>query len=351
MGKAIINVSNDFFDVGGTDGDVMYSFRGNNACGLSRDSVVYNKSVNLSELYHKMVKSTVDFIQSDEFLMTDKYNDKFQRNKKRIKISVNKYTIEKYGISLEFVYNKLFNNGLTCDFTTDKLFEILISEVGDVNKINWMKIYDNMNNFHTYNDDILLYLGNYILNDRIYEFFRDKYNIKNFNKVNFVKRSTGKYEKYLVCEYDGGIFQQHLSKIIRNKKHWWKMKTCKEEQNREKIKDYDKLLNYGVESDILPDYCTIFKNIRLNYTGSSWTNNTFQRLKRLSTDNGMEKSWSFASIDRIDSNLEYNYDNIRIISDYANSLKSCGSDNQIIKLGEFLKNEKKSIEFEFGLGI
>ena len=37
--------------------------------------------------------------------------------------------------------------------------------------------------------------------------------------------------------------------------------------------------------------------------------------------------------------------------DYANSLKGSGNANQIIRLGEFLKKERKSVEFEFGLGI
>lgn len=342
-------VLSEYFDM---DNDILHAFKG--CKNLKKTNRLFNKTVNLSEMYIKMVKDIVDFVQSDEFLMCDKYNNKFQRNKKRIRPAINQYTIERYSISLEFVYNKLFNNGLKGEFTTDKIFEILINEVGDVNKIDWMKIYDNMNNFHTHNNDILLNLGNHILNDSIYEFFRDRYKINNFDKINLIKRSNGKYEKYLVCKYDGGIFQQHLSKLIRNKKHWWEMKTCKEEQNRQKIKEYDTLLNYNIKNDILPDYCPVFKNVRLNYTTVDWIGTgTFQRLKRLSkiAGNDKEETWSYASIDRIDSNFEYDYNNIRIISDYANSLKSCASDNQIVRLGEFLKNNKNSMEFECGLGI
>ena len=32
-------------------------------------------------------------------------------------------------------------------------------------------------------------------------------------------------------------------------------------QNRQKIKEYDTLLNYNIENDILPDYCPVFKNV------------------------------------------------------------------------------------------
>ena len=46
MGKAIINVSNDFFEMDGKEGDVLYSISGN--CGIKSNSVLYGKTINLS---------------------------------------------------------------------------------------------------------------------------------------------------------------------------------------------------------------------------------------------------------------------------------------------------------------
>ena len=137
-----------------------------------------------------------------------------------------------------------------------------------------------------------------------------------------------------------------------NWKHKPSLAMLNNSKQRAKVAELEHTLT--IDDIIIPDYCPVFKNVRLNYTTVDWIGTgTFQRLKRLSkiAGNDKEETWSYASIDRIDSNFEYDYNNIRIISDYANSLKSCASDNQIVRLGEFLKNNKNSMEFECGLGI
>ena len=67
MSKTIINVSNDFFDVGGKEGDMMYSFTGNNACGLTKNNVLSGKTVNLSEMYDIMLDDVRKFLFGGEF--------------------------------------------------------------------------------------------------------------------------------------------------------------------------------------------------------------------------------------------------------------------------------------------
>ena len=50
-------------------------------------------------------------------------------------------------------------------------------------------------------------------------------------------------------------------------------------------------------------------------------------------DDDSKKTWSPASIDRIDSTKPYSYDNIEIISSYYNTqVKNCASHSQIGKL-------------------
>jgi hypothetical protein len=56
-----------------------------------------------------------------------------------------------------------------------------------------------------------------------------------------------------------------------------------------------------------------------------------------------EVEWSSASIDRIDSNRGYSYDNISIISDYANSLKNCHSEYHLESVLEYMRSTRKVI--------
>ncbi len=102
MGKRIINVSNDFFEMDGSEGDILYSFTGN--CGIKGDNVLYGKTVNLSEMYNSMLGDVKEFLFGGEFFNNSDYD---HSGNKRVTSGVNKYTYKKYGISLENVYNKI----------------------------------------------------------------------------------------------------------------------------------------------------------------------------------------------------------------------------------------------------
>ena len=105
MGKIIINECNPFFDVGGKEGDVMYSFRGN--YGIKRDSVLYGKTINLSEMYDNMLSDVKDFLFNGEYIKTV-VNDGMDKIKYRL---INMHINKKYGITLENVYNKIKGYG------------------------------------------------------------------------------------------------------------------------------------------------------------------------------------------------------------------------------------------------
>ena len=97
MSKTIINVSNDFFEMDGKEGDVLYSFTGN-CGGMSSDNVLYGQTINLSEMYENMVKDVKEFLFGGDFVsIIDKSEG--------MAPLVNKYTTKKYGISIESVYN------------------------------------------------------------------------------------------------------------------------------------------------------------------------------------------------------------------------------------------------------
>jgi hypothetical protein len=97
--------------------------------------------------------------------------------------------------------------------------------------------------------------------------------------------------------------------------------------------DYDVLLNGRCEVEALPDVCPIDNSIILNYTKIDFSvNNNITECKSHDGMDG-EKTWSPASIDRIDSTKPYSYDNIEVISNYYNTqVKNCASNSQVGKL-------------------
>ena len=249
------------------------------------------------------------------------------------------YTFKKYGISFQWVDKMV--NGRTGSFDNDRLYECMINRVGGIEKIDWMKVYDNTKMFMTHNDDILIYIAKEILKNDIYKYFVDRYklrvagmNIGNYSKrqANGVGRKTYT-NKDIVLEWDGGSIVIQLGNIIRNKRHWWNKMTNSVLKGRDKIKDYDKLLNGRSEVEVLPDVCPIDNSIILNYTKIDFSNNNnITKCKSHDGING-EKTWSAASIDRIDSTKPYSYDNIEIISGYYNTqVKNCANETQIGKL-------------------
>jgi hypothetical protein len=344
MGKRIINVINDFFDVGGTDGDVMYSFTGNNACGLTKDNVLSGKTVNLSEMYDTMLDDVREFLFGGEFMNSSDYNT--FNNRKNIMYAVNKYTTKKYGISIESVYNKIRCYVAGTTMSLDTLFNELKVKYG-MTKMDWVYLYDNVTNFRTNDVEILEYIGNRILNNDIHKYFVTEYNLRTVGVgKTLYSVKYDKFKNYIKLEWDNCkvIRNIRLSEIIKSHSHWWVQMTYASghtsRHNRDNIKDYDVLLNNRSVTEVFPKYCPVFSNLRMNYTGIDFDGK--QNIRKCSEIAGYSdkgETWSLASIDRIDSNKGYSYDNIRIISQYANQLKNVGSIDQMRRLLRYMDEQ------------
>ena len=329
MGKTIINVSNPFFEMDGKEGDVLYSFTGTNAKGFTKDSVLYGKTINLSELYDTMLPDVREFLFGGEFIsIIDK-----RECKSGITDLVNSYTFKKYNITIEYVYNKINDNVSGKPMTTDIIFNELKVKYG-ITEIDWMYLYNNVNVFKTNEVDILDYICNKILSNDIHEYFVTEYNLRTVSvakkkSINFIKMEWN----------NGGNKDMVLCNLIRSHKVWWKYKT--ENTNRGNIRDYDVLLNGRSVTEVFPVYCPVFSNLRLNYTGIDFDGKkNIRKCSEIAGYSDKGETWSAASIDRIDSSKGYSYDNISIISQYANTLKNMGSNDQIIRLGDYLKNNE-----------
>ena len=342
MSKTIINVSNDFFDVGGSEGDVMYNFKGNS--GIKSNSVLYGKIVNLSEMYDTMLSDVREFLFGGEFVsIVDKIV-----GKAGIPDLVNKYTFKKYGITIETVYNKIHGNigDIGIGMTTDVLFNELKVKYG-ITAIDWMYLYDNVNQFVTNDVDILEYIANRILGNDFYNYFVANYNLQTVGVVKKVTPcirnnvSIDESCNLIKMEWNNGCIKEiQLSSFVKSYKQWWNYMT-KKSNNRGDIKDYDLLLNGRSVTDVFPLYCPVFNNLRLNYTGIDFDNGG-KNIKKCSEIAGYSdkgETWSFASIDRIDSNKGYSYDNIRIISHYANNLKNVGNIDQLRRLLRYMDEQ------------
>jgi hypothetical protein len=131
----------------------------------------------------------------------------------------------------------------------------------------------------------------------------------------------------------------HLSDFLKNHKQWWGYMTRK--QDRCDIRDYDVLLNGKSVTEVFPVYCPVFSNLRMNYTGIDFDNgkNNIRKCSEIAGYSDKGETWSFASIDRIDSNKGYSYDNIRIISHYANHLKNVGNIEQMRRLVRYMDKQ------------
>ncbi len=334
MGKRIINVSNDFFEMDGSEGDILYSFTGN--CGIKGDNVLYGKTVNLSEMYNSMLGDVKEFLFGGEFFNNSDYD---HSGNKRVTSGVNKYTYKKYGISLENVYNKINNKNVM--ITNDIIFNELKLKYG-IDGIDWMYLYDNIN-FYTNDGEVLGYIGNSILSNGLYEYFFDKYNLCFDSVVNKVT-NDGSISKRIVIKWNfNGIMScrdVQVADLIRSYKHWWMYTTGNKDKNRSDIRDYDVLLNGRSVTEVFPMYCPVFSNLRMNYTGIDFDGkNNIKKCSEIAGNVNMGETWSFASIDRIDSSKGYSYDNIRIISQYANGLKNVGSIDQLRMLLKYMDEQ------------
>jgi hypothetical protein len=321
------DVLSEYFEV--KSGDVYYTFKGDICCRLKggMKNPLYGKTINLSEMYDSMMDDIISMITIGEFFK-DQYLNKWGHG--NLTESVSKYTINKYGISLEWLDKVL--NGRIGSIDCDRLYECMIGRVGSIAKIDWLSIYTNANNFQTHNDDIWMCIAKEILKNDIYKYFVDRYNL----------RVTGieirNLQRTAVLEWDGGNRRSlQLSDLLRNKKHWWRRVT-RESKTRGNIRDYDVLLNGRSEVEVLPDVCPIDNNIVLNYTRIDFSVDNDNNITECKSHIGIdgEKTWSSASIDRIDSTKEYDHDNIEIISMYYNTqVKNCASVHQISKLNMY----------------
>jgi len=330
MGKTIINSSNDFFDVGGTEGDVLYSFTGN--CGIKSNSVLYGKTINLSEMYDTMLDDALEFLFGGEFVNSSDYNT--SNNRKNIMYAVRKYTTKKYGISIESVYNKIQCNTGGTTMTVDIIFNELKVKYG-MTGIDWMYLYNNVYHFRTNDVEILEYLSNRILSNEIYGYFVTEYNLRTMGMVKRLN-SVNSFKYNIKLEWDNCKMSRYikLSDMMKSYSHWWIHMTYKNgglHYSRDNIKEYDLLLNGKSVTEVFPVYCPVFSNLRMNYTGIDFDNgkNNIKKCSEIAGNVNMGETWSFASIDRIDSNKGYSYDNIRIISQYANNLKNVGNIEQM----------------------
>ena len=339
MGNAIINVSNDFFEMGGREGDVLYSFTGQ--CGLTKDNVLYGRTVNLSEMYDTMLDGIREFLFGGEFVSIIDKGDR----KAAISKLVGAYTIKKYGISIESVYNKVHGKTAGTLMTVDILFNELKVKYG-MTKIDWMYLYNNVTNFRTNDVEILEYMCNKILSNDIHEYFVTEYNLRTVGVLKKVKQyiknnvSVDASPNFIKVEWNNGSKDMILSNFVKSYKQWWYHMTRRTASNRYDIKNCDVLLNGRSVTEVFPVYCPVFSNLRMNYTGIDFDG--MMNLKKCSEIAGYSdkgETWSFASIDRIDSNKGYSYDNIRIISQYANYLKNVGNIDQMRRLVQYMDEQ------------
>jgi predicted house-cleaning noncanonical NTP pyrophosphatase (MazG superfamily) len=329
-----VDVLSEYFEV--VSGDVYVTFKGVICCSLSGGvkNVLYGKTINMSEMYDTMMDDITKMIIDCDF-SKDEYLNK--RGHQNLIDSVSKYTIKKYGVSFKWV-DKIVN-GRIGSYDCDRIYECMIDRVGGIEKIDWLKVYESTKSFITHNHDILMCIANEILKNDIYRYFVNRYNLKATGIKNVGRKThTTQTEKFIILEWDSGNRRSvPLADLVINKKEWWRQATLDPRTRRGDIQDYDVLLNGRDENEVLPDVCPIDNNIVLNYTKIDFSVNTNHNVNECknhndTTDYG-DKTWSFASIDRIDSTKPYSYDNIEVISTYYNTqVKNCASHSQIGKL-------------------
>ena len=324
-----VDVLSEYFEV--KSGDVYYTFKGGICSSLKGgvNNVLYGKTINLSEMYGRMMDDVIEFIvgggyMASEYLANDGCTHMYK--------SVRAYTTNKYGVSIQFVSGVIGGGRLNnkCIDNIDTLYSHMIEWVGGVARIDWMRIYDHNRNFVTNHNDILLYLANRIIGSSIYRYFVDRYKLR---AVGMDTDACGR--RMIVLEWDGGRKLIALPRLAWNKRDWWRKMTC-DSKGRLRINDYDRLLNGRSEDEVLPEVCPIDSSVVMNYTGIDFSVNGDSNFNECKAHNGMDddvKTWSFASIDRIDSTKEYDYDNVEVISGYYNTqVKNCASISQVGKL-------------------
>ncbi len=323
-----VDVLREYFEV--VDKDVYCTFKGKICCSLSGGvkNVLYGKTINMSEMYDRMMDDVVKYVQCGE------YWEDTDINKRHTTKAVRKYTSEKYGVTIDWIFNRI--NGFDGErrMNTDQLYKLMIDHVGGLCKIDWLSLYKKMS-IHTNNDAIIEYIAKEIINDGIYKHFVDRYNLRvdRITDGGITDGGITDGSKYVILKWgDDREKLVLLSELVYNKRDWWKYITLGNVR-RQRIVDYDMLLSGRSEDEVLPDRCPIDTNIVMNYTRIDFSENKNKNINICKKINDDNIEWSFASIDRIDSTKEYDYDNVEIISHYYNSqVKNCASHSQIGKL-------------------
>ena len=273
--------------------DVYYTFRGSICSKLKGgvNNVLYGKRVNLSKLYGEMMDDVSEYIIGGRLFLegvADKHGHVHMLT------SVNRYTTDKYGISMGWVIGVIKND--MSGYTIDGIYGCMIERAGGVDKIDWMRLYEKNRGFNTNRSDILLYIANRIISDgSIYKYFVNRYKLKAVGvEVNDNDR------RVIVLEWDGGRRLIPLSKFVWNKRDWWRLMTYNDNSDikeRTKIRDYDVLLNGRREDEVLPDVCPIDNNIVLNYTRIDFSTNNDNNLDECRRHNDIggdgDKIWSY----------------------------------------------------------
>lgn len=332
---------------GMNESDVWYTFKGIKCGGMMKTNLLYGKTVKLNELYRHMLSYVRELFGKDFTIYVKKNVNKRQRiNLISIMKSI---TYKKYGVTIEKVRKELKKSKFK-HLVMEDIYDDLI-EVYGIESIDWMNLFNNLPLFYCNNDNVIMYIANNIISNKIYAYFVKNLGLRVTGVIREIRTKYNTQWTKIRLEWNGGSRDIAIGSLIRNKREWYFNATRNKKLNRSDIRDFDKLINGRNEDDVLPEFCPVFPNVSMNYTTLDFSNKmTRQKGYSKMIDNN-KKIWSFASLDRIDSNNGYTYDNVQIICDFANSLKGSGNENQIIRLGEFLKNNKNSMQFECGLGI
>ena len=332
-----------------TDNDNCISTGGEKALNVgswfvdNSDRVIWSRRcgrvINVWDEYVAMLGSIREFLFGGIFLNTGRYNRTHDHHRD-IRYGVNKYLREVYGCSFDRTYNIVHGRSVGTRVGHNDIYDALIDYYG-IDGMDWVYLFIGVGCFSTSNDSILEYIAKSALRGGVYNYFVGRYNLRFGGVVIDTRRKDSSNRKVIQLEWDGGSRMCDLSELMFNQRYVWRYMTSHDE--RIGIRDYDIFLNNRDETVVMPERCPVFGNIVLNYTGIDF-NNKMKNKKRCSLavyEGSNEVEWSAASIDRIDSNKGYTYDNIRIISDFANGLKNCYSEYHFERVLEYVRNNPK----------
>lgn len=308
----------------------------------NRDRVIWCKRggrvINVWDEYVAMLGSIREFLFGGEFLS----NEKYRRGSKKtldVQTAVRRYIRDVYGCSFSQTYSLV--HGVSVNVNHNVIYDALIDYYG-IDGMDWGYLSRGVRCFYTDNDKILEYIANdTLVKGGMYDYFIKNHALKVDGVGINTSRRDGRSRKVIRLKWRDGGRTCDLSELVVNKRHAWKHMT--KDEDRVGIRDYDRFLDGRDESLVMPDRCPVFGNVVLNYTGIDF-NNGMKNKKRCSLtvyEGSNEIEWSAASIDRIDSNKGYTYDNIRVISDFANGLKNCYSEYHFERVLEYVRSNPK----------